>query len=319
MRIAFASCMCTRVYPQQPVWARIAACQPDALVLLGDSIYLDIGTPLHPSDMTDDEFARHLYALYTELLAEPNFGALLASLPAGRAFSIWDDHDFLWNDANGADEAQRPAQRGKIRLSTAFQEAFRAALAAGGGGFPDAYNDARFWDAAQPALATPSIALAPDVMLHLSDGRTQRTSGSRLVPERRRTLLGAEQRARLRAVFESAPAGALHLLASGSTLGAWQPFAQDWQWLQTMAAAHRTLVLSGDIHRNNLDAFFTPGWPLHEATSSGAGVRDAVVLGAQRQNFGLLDIDAASVTIQLFAKTGAPAVRVLDRATWRPA
>ena len=42
VRIAFASCMCTPYFSDQPVWNWIAAKQPDHVVLLGDSIYLDV-------------------------------------------------------------------------------------------------------------------------------------------------------------------------------------------------------------------------------------------------------------------------------------
>ena len=75
MRIAFASCMCTRVFGDQPVWTRIAEQQPDHVVLLGDSIYLDIETPLSPQQMGEFEFAQHLLTLYNELLAQREFKA----------------------------------------------------------------------------------------------------------------------------------------------------------------------------------------------------------------------------------------------------
>jgi alkaline phosphatase D len=123
-------------------------------------------------------------------------------------WSTWDDHDFLWNDAAGAALAKSPVHREKIRLSTAFHEAFRQALAQRlqAGAFPDAYNRAEFWDPAQAALPVPSVQQASDVWLHLSDGRTHRT-GTWLVPEAKRALLGAAQPAALQAAPQ-----ALHLL-----------------------------------------------------------------------------------------------------------
>ncbi len=322
MRIAFVSCVCTSKFPDQPVWDWIAAQQPDQLVLLGDSLYLDV--PLngpHPMAMGDDEFAQHLHGRYSELLAQPRFVSLVRSLPAGTVHAIWDDHDFLWNDAEGAEAKATPLHREKVRLSTAFFEAFRAALQArlAAGAFPAVYNDARFWDPAQGDLGIPSIALLPDLWLHLSDGRSHRTR-TWPWPESKRSLLGEPQRQRLEAAFKAAPQ-ALHLLASGSTLAEWKRnYARDWQWLQQLASAQRTLVLSGDIHRNETDAFFTKGWPLHEATSSGASVKDAVVVGAMRRNFGLLDIDAQQVAVRLFANNAVQSnwTRRLDRSTWLP-
>lgn len=318
MKIAFASCMCTRVFKDQPVWQQIAAHKPDRLVLLGDAVYLDIATATHPQAMTDDEFAQHLFALYSELLAQPQFRALVQGLPKGAVFATWDDHDFLWNDACGATLAKQPGHRSKIALSTAFFTAFRRALALGlaPGSFPAAYNDAAFWPAQPQPLATPSVALAPDLWLHLSDGRTNRTELWPL-PERKRQLLGPAQRAQLGAAVAAAP-NALHLLASGSILADYKRYPGDWQWLTQLAAKQRMLCLSGDIHRNELDAFYTGGWPLHEATSSGAAVRDAVVAGQARQNFGLLDVGPAEVRIQLFEKGVRRESRTLARSTWLP-
>jgi alkaline phosphatase D len=314
--------MCTPYFKDQPVWSWISAKQPDHLVLLGDSIYLDVAKGGgHPQQMSDDEFAHHLYRLYRELLAQRQFAALVGQLQPQRVWTVWDDHDFLWNDANGADESANPVQRGKVKLTTAFHEAFRQALAKGltAGSFPDSYNHAAFWNPSQPPLSTPSVELAPDVWLHLADGRSVRTR-SFLVAEAKRHLLGTGQRDRFAAAIEARPQ-AIHLLAAGSTLSAWKEhYPADWQWLNRLAAAQRLLVLSGDIHRNETDAFFTGGFPLHEATSSGAAVRDAVVIGKRRRNYGLLDIDGSDVGITLFAddKPETHWSRRLSRATWLP-
>lgn len=322
MRIAFASCIHTPVFRNQPVWDWIAARQPDHLVLLGDSLYLDLSlSGPHPEQMLDDEFARHLFARYTGLLAQPQLRALVQQLPPGRVWSVWDDHDFLWNDALGAEARANPQHSGKLRLSTAFHEAFRRALALGlaPGAFPSAYNDAVFWDMNQPPLATPSVALQPGLWLHLSDCRSWRTR-TWLLEESKRHLLGAAQRQRIGAAVAAQPQ-ALHLLACGSTLSSWKRrYPQDWAWLISLAAQHRTLVLSGDIHRNEVDANHTGGWPLHEATSSGAAVKDAVVFGQRRRNFGLLEIDANELQVTLLADNQVQTAlsRRLDRNTWLP-
>jgi alkaline phosphatase D len=322
MKIAFASCACAPLYPQQPVWAWIQAQQPDHLVLLGDSIYLDVpvvGT--HPQDMLDDEFAQHLYRLYSLQLNQPEFASLIKSMPKSHVWSIWDDHDFLWNDALGALHGQQPVHQGKVRLSTAFQEAWRHTLAHGlaAGSWPGAYNDPVFWPSQPAPLSTPSIPLAPDVWLHLTDGRTWRTQ-TWLLRESRRTLLGDAQRQALQATMAAAPQ-ALHLMASGSTLADYKKrYPRDWSWLLGQAAKARTLVLSGDIHRNESDAYFTGGLPLHEATSSGAAVKDAVIVGKMRRNFGVVDVGDQHVSISLFAdnKLETKWSRKLDRGTWLP-
>lgn len=236
-------------------------------------------------------------------------------------WSTWDDHDFLWNDALGAEARKQPEHAGKVRLSTAFHEAFRRALALAlvPGSFPAAYDDAAFWAPGQPPLQTPSVALAPGLWLHLADVRSWRTR-TWLLQESKRTLLGAAQRLALQQAMAAHP-DAVHLLASGSTLASYKRhYPVDWQWLLDEAAQRRTLVLSGDIHRNETDAFHTGGWPLHEATSSGAAVKDAVVLGQRRRNHGLLDLAGQQLHVSLFADNRLETrwSRTLDLATWRP-
>lgn len=320
LRIAFTSCMCTSVSKEQSVWAEIAAHQPDHLLLLGDSVYLDIGAPQPPQEMDLNSFGEWLLDRYQAQLAVKSFARLVRGMPDdGRVHSIWDDHDFLWDNACGAQVAGQPKQDGKIALSTAFQEAWRRTLAArlAPGSFPSQLNDPAFWPEPPRPLATPSLALADDVRLHLSDGRTWRTDNSTFGPAHR-DLLGAAQRRRLTQAFVQAPPVALHLFASGSTFAGYQRYEDDSHWLLDVASEHRTLLLSGDIHRNQFDAFHTGGFPLHEATASGAAVRLAVVIGPLRRNHGLLDIHDDRVHIRLFDRQGLQDERVLSRASWLP-
>mgnify|MGYP001427444725 CR=1 FL=1 len=328
MKIAFASCMCAQVSKDQPVWDQIAAQEPDYLVLLGDSIYLDInvpsypgnpGVPISPQEMDEDTFMRHLFARYTTQLNQPHFASLVRRMPAGRIFSIWDDHDFLWNDACGAEYTQGMIQRRKVLISTSFQEAYRRALAQSlaQDSFPATYTDSVFLDPDQPSLTTPSIRLNDRTWLHLSDGRTHRTR-TWLIPDNKRTLFGKEQQDRIGSAIKSEPE-AIHLFASGSTLSGWKQYHGDLQWLKRLAAKSRLLVLSGDIHRNDVDIFQgTGGFPIHEATSSGAAVRYAVVLGKKQENFGLLEIDEQSLSVRFFHKGSEETklARNYDIASW---
>jgi alkaline phosphatase D len=320
MRIAFASCMFNRVYATQPVWDWIAAQQPDHLVLLGDSTYFDVDAVPHPRDMDDWGFAQHAHGRYAELISQPEFAGLVKAMPAGTVHAIWDDHDFLWDNANGAEPYTRTMHGGKIRYSTALLEAFRAALAQqlAPGSFPAAPGDGAFWDMNQPPLRTPSLQLAPDVWLHLSDGRSNRTS-TFLVAESRRTMFGDAQKAAFSQAITAAPL-ALHLWASGSTMGGYQRYTRDVSWLMGLAARQRLLMLSGDIHRNAIDAFSNGAgrFPLHEATSSGAAVKDGVIVGARRRNFGLLDIGPQQVDVRLFKDNVAQTPRTIFRQPWLP-
>ena len=320
MRIAFASCLCSQVFAAQPVWDSIAKHKPDYLVLLGDSIYLDINTTLHPQDMDDNQFSQHIFARYQELLNQPQFTAFVKSLPKGRVFAVWDDHDFLWNDALGAQVGIMPQHKEKVRLATAFMEAFRATLAAGlaPGSFPDKLGDDAFWKPRKP-LSTPSIKLPEDVWLHLADVRTHRT-GAYPLPANDRTILGNEQKQRFETAVRNAP-DAVHLFASATTISDWKHYPRDLDWILELAGKNRMMVLSGDVHYNDVDAFYMGGFPLHEITSSGAAVRDTVVVGDEQQNFGLLDIDAQQVQVRLFhfGTEELKYARRFDRKSWVPA
>jgi len=244
----------------------------------------------------------------------------VAAMPAGTVNAIWDDHDFLWNDSTGGDRNIRTVHGGKIRLATACLEAFRAALLQQlvAGSFPAGAGDPVLWNMNQPPLTAPSLQLAPDLWLHLSDGRSNRTS-TFLVAEAKRTILGDAQKAAFAQAITNAPQ-ALHLWASGSTMAGYQRYTKDVAWLMGLAAQQRVLMLSGDIHRNALDAF-TNGpnlFPLHEATSSGAAVKDAVVAGTARQNFGILDVGPQQVDISLYSRNRVEMSRTIFRQTWLP-
>lgn len=319
MRIAFASCVCTNVFDDQAVWTRISEHKPDVLLLLGDMVYLDSRTYPHPSEMNVDAFGYLAHSRYIELIRQPQFLSLVRSLPGGAVFATWDDHDFLWNDANGADVAAMPDQDGKIARSTAYHEAFRAALAKRllHGSFPTNYMDNVFWKDDQPALTTPSVGLDPGVMLHLCDVRTFRT-GKAFNPKRRQ-LLGEAQRTRIAARIMHAPAGTVHLLACGTTLKHWADFPADMAWLRELGANHRLLVVSGDVHENRRAWIDTAGFAVHEVTSSGAAVRWLVDIGDKQENFGILTITPERCEAR-FYRHGQPQSRLdtaIGRTEWK--
>ena len=75
------------------------------------------------------------------------------------------------------------------------------------------------------------------------------------------------------------------------------------------------------MHCNDSDAFHAGGWPIHEATSSGAAARDAASNGRRRRTFGLLAADARQISFGLFADKQLEQCwsRKISRATWLPA
>lgn len=349
LKIAFTSCMSTASYPtHQKVWDTIAAQQPDVLVLLGDSVYIDCppkpdsaGLP-HPSDVgyLNRDFGEHLYSLYQRQLEIPEFSNLIKRSDL-QTFAIWDDHDFLFNDACES-EAHSNAHTGQAVISANLFKLWRQALSGHGVGFATGLDDGRiFANSAPPYNAShydtwmPGYQCVPlrsdaSVLLHLTDGRSWRRHG--LFQSHR--LLNPDQKKQIEKALDDAP-DALHLLASGSTfngvgfkLETWTDFPEDAYWLLQLANRYKIVMLSGDIHQT---AFPQPVYgqgatqPLYEVTASGAAVnfnpfirgnRDpGPVIGNFTQKFGLLTIadgQSTSIQVQLF-EDGQPLKLWKDR------
>ena len=85
--VAFGSCANERGQPVQPIWGRVLARAPHALVLLGDTPYID-------STQTEVRRRRH-----REWFEFPPVAAMLATIPT---WTTWDDHDYAANDQFGA-------------------------------------------------------------------------------------------------------------------------------------------------------------------------------------------------------------------------
>lgn len=315
-RIAFTSCMLHQRFDHQPVWHRILAENPAHLVLLGNSIYLDIDAI--PQRMSTGQFAEHAHALYRAQLAVPEFDALLRHMAAkgGRRVSaIQGAHDFLWRDAAGADIAGNPEHRKKLEPSRVLFELFQRALAEPGS-FPERLDDITPPTEPDETLMYEALPLRDDLWLHLPDGRSHRTETWR-VPQGERSLLGGRQLDAFATAVNTAAPGALHLVASGSTGAGWQPYQRDWTALTDLAARHRLLMLSGDLCHNGFASHggFS-GWPLHEATASGAAVRDAVLYGVDAENFALAEVDTTELRLRFFEASGETAARRIERNTW---
>jgi len=316
MKIAFASCMNATLVPQQSVWDHVAATNPEALVLLGDSIYLDVPWPQgqHPRDMSEEEFMHHGLSLYSAQLAVANFAALVRQVPA---HAIWDDHDFLWNESYEEKAIRKRVYAGTVRASRALFNCFCETLEASltGDPFPNEVQDFRLWQPDEPAPGYRYRDLGQGVALHLTDGRSWRVSAD---------LLGQQQRDAIAAQVASLPADAIHLIASGSVVAQekgdrWTSFAADFDWLKGLARNHRVLVLSGDIHDNRLTPIDLGGghW-LFDATSSGAAVpRTFATFGPALVNYAVVEIDAATVTVTCFSAGAQDRLPLsIDRTLW---
>lgn len=317
MKIAFTSCMSFTFFAQQPVWDQIAAQRPDRLLLLGDSVYIDappypIGIT-HPRELAPVDFLQLVLDRWRTQLDQPQFRALVKAVPTD---AIWDDHDFLWDESYGERAIEKVVYRENIRISRALFNAFQRTLDArlAPGSFPTAYDDARINRPDEPPPGYRHKLLAPDLHLHLTDGRSWRIG---------RDLLGAAQRAQIEARLAAAPA-AVHLIASGSVVQAdddarWALF-DDFAWLLALARRFKILVLSGDIHANRFKSIpLGDGHWLHDATASGAAVAKLVGVGSKCQNYGLLTTDPAALRLDFFSHGTPDSVGAwaIDRQTWK--
>ena len=312
--------MSAHSFSNQPVWDEIAQAAPDVLVLLGDSIYLDAGGPYSSSgiqDLSAGEFARYAHGRYRLQANQAAFKALVQR-PSLSTYAIWDDHDFLWNNACGADVQANPNWRDLAYPSRALFAAWRTALAQkfAPGSFPAAPPP---WSSATPAPGYTVQDLGGGVYLHLTDGRSFKKAHGK------DAILGAAQMAALTSQLQQAPAGAVHLLASGVVFEArhgesWLACKTEHTQLLQLATQYKLLVLSGDIHDNNLATYETApasGRFLHEATASGAAVRTAVTVGALQRNWGLLEINSAKLSIRLSKSGAANYQGAIDRTSWK--
>ena len=320
MRIAFTSCMLAQVFHDQPVWREIGDHNPDVLVLLGDSIYLDNHnrSTEEIQKMPAANFAVHAHQRYREQLMQRDFKALIER-PGLQVHAIWDDHDFMFNDACGAEVQTVPEQADKIPVTRALFAAYRKALKdKQAGSFPAAPPPVP--PAGAPAPPPPGysmVDLGDGICLHLTDDRSFKTHLGR------NALLGAPQMAAMETQFRAKP-DAVHLVASGITFE--HPRGETWAKCRTehdqllqWAKSYRLLMLSGDIHDNNLASYpAVPGGArqLHEATASGAAVNKGVDLGAPRRNWGLLEIDAAQVRINTWQLGVNDYKGTIDRTHW---
>lgn len=122
LTIAFTSCMDAEADPVQQVWQHIADHKPQALLLLGDSVYMDFSFAIlnskkprgRPIEMGNDEFAQTLYGHYQKQWGVEHFRKLIASVET--IGLTWDDHDFAWNNSRGQGKEEPTAVPREIRL-----------------------------------------------------------------------------------------------------------------------------------------------------------------------------------------------------------
>ncbi len=82
------------------VWNTIASHKPDALLLLGDNVYID-----HPKQTEVQQYC------YYRRESRPEYQSLVASTPV---YAIYDDHDFGTNDCIGGPDIEKPKWKRQV-------------------------------------------------------------------------------------------------------------------------------------------------------------------------------------------------------------
>ncbi len=301
MKIAFTSCSHPFKNDSQPVWGQILAEKPDVLLLLGDAVYYDTDgiSTIELQAMPTLAFAQRAHSLYQAQLNVPSFKKLIETTSI-TTYAIWDDHDFLGNGSNGADLVKVPSAKPLIASSTAIFKAFRNALAMrNASSFPTSVNNPNLVNPvpAEYAIGYSKLTLpGTNLRLHLTDGRAFRQM------QMGREMLGAAQRAAIEADIKTYST-MIHLIASGVPFGQgtdrWKKYPNDEQWLLGLAKSYRCMLISGDIHDNDFESYASGGFPLHDATASGANVQTGVAVGRHLQNYGVLELLPDRIDIQI--------------------
>lgn len=309
MKLAFTSCIDTVNDPVQAGWNHLASKAPDAIVLLGDTIYMDYGFGNHqpngsPRGEPLDRFSQLMHGAYKAQWGVANFRNAIQ----GRSvYTAWDDHDFAWNNARGAGPTQGkdfvdPAYR---RLSRLQFETFRQALAARPADYPP--NPAVHGHV-ELDLGTiaQTVVLAQDVVMHLVDARSFREE------EGETSLLGRLQREQLDAALLPEPG--VNIIASSSTVKEWKQHDRDHDWLRSMSRTHRILILSGDVHKPD----FRARGRLYEATASAMAQPPSItaIVGKRTQVFGVLGIEPDRLHVEIFVASKRVENHVIMRSDW---
>ena len=240
-------------------WRKIAALSPDAVVLLGDTPYID-STALATQRARYRAFAR-----------APAFAELARRQPV---FGIWDDHDFGANDSDGR-------LVGKANSRATFLN-YRPNPSAGHG---------------DQGLYT-SFRSGP-IEVFLLDTRWFAATEPSFVDDSKPTLLGKAQWDWLRTSLRASPAPFKVLASGMIWNEATRPLKTDhWgHYLHERDALFRFLgeakisgvvLVSGDIHRSRhlrLDTVSTVGYPLDEFITS--PLHDEIIATANAPHPGL--------------------------------
>lgn len=222
-RIAFGSCADIDD-ATAATWRAILGERPDALVLIGDTPYID------STDLAKQR------ARYLAFAKAPDFAALVASTPL---YATWDDHDIGRNDTDG----RLP---GKENARQAFLE-YRANPSAGDGAADGIYTSFRHGPAEVFVLDTRWFAA--------TERSTQDPQKPSLLGERQWTWLGERLAASTAPVKIVASSMVWHDLRSATKRDHWGAYPHEFERFSQLVKSTRAsgvVLVSGDIHRSRV-------------------------------------------------------------------
>ncbi|MHC4754452.1 MAG: alkaline phosphatase D family protein [Planctomycetota bacterium] len=275
------------------MWDTIGLHNPEALLLLGDNVYIDF-----PHQFGDF----HKYTYYRRQ-SRPEFRRLTSSIPA---YAIWDDHDCAIGDSWMGPYTDKPSWKMSMLE-----------------GFKMNWNNPGYGTDKWPACWFKfSIA---DVDLFLLDGRFYRTNPYGENP----SMLGPVQKAWLLSELKKSKA-TFKVLASpvpwdfytkGGSLDTWNGFRDERNEIFNFLEENKingVVLVSADRHRSDARKIERPnGYPFYEFESSRLtndnfhGLAKGAIFGYNKKpSFGLLSFDTTisdpTVTFQIISIDNEP-------------
>ena len=221
--IAFGSCADINDATAS-TWRAISGERPGALVLIGDTPYID------STDLAQQR------ARYRAFATAPDFAALVASTPL---YATWDDHDIGRNDTDG----RLP---GKENARQAFLE-YRVNPSAGDGAADGIYTSFRHGPAEVFVLDTRWFAA--------TEPSTQDAGKPTLLGERQWTWLGERLASSTAPVKIVASSMVWHELGSATKRDHWGAYPHEFARFARLVKSTRAsgvVLVSGDIHRSRV-------------------------------------------------------------------
>ena len=274
----------------EKMWDTIRATKPDAMLMLGDNVYID-----------QPQFSLCQHYCYYRRQCRPEWKRLTASIPV---YSIWDDHDFATNDCNNGPFIDKPAWKPKVWNT--FKQNWINPGYGGGSEQPGCWYDFK----------------AGDVHFIMLDGRYYRHREGK-------TMLGPVQKAwALKTLKESkatfkvlvSPVPFTPKIKPGSK-DPWDGFPEEREEIFSFISDNKingVLLMAADRHRTDLRKIARPeGYDLYEFMSSRLTNRhvhkvvktDGLIWGYNKTcSFGLIEfdttIDDPSVTMKCISIDG---------------